>query len=339
MRGLVKIGALLSSLTVIATPSWATGTTAGTSIANQATLTYDAGAGTVSAQSNTVTVKVDELVRATVLSQDSSKQVAVSAGDTNQVLKFQLSNTGNGSEAFQITAANLTGDDFDTGSFTIYMDATGNGNEGDFDIATDTLLSGGLTPELAADESIVLWIVTDIPAVLTDGDKADVQMVARSNTFVTGGNNNPNTGDVIANAGDGNTNAVYGSTGIIADNASFVMSAIAVTMTKAISEIRDNLGQNGSQPVPGAEVDYVLTVSVTGSGTANSVVVSDPLPAELALQGGINGTITVNGSDLTATSLDSDNASYDANTNTITVNLGSVASGNTTTIEFTTIIQ
>lgn len=341
MRGLKLIGGFVSLL-LISSHSIAAGTNAGTTISNQASLTYDAGAGTVSTTSNTVTLTVDELIRGTILSQDAGKQIAVSPSDTNRALRYQLTNTGNGAEVFEITPANLTGDDFDTGSFTVYMDATGNGNEGTFDLATDTLLVGNLTPSLAEDESITLWIVTDIPATPTDGNKADVQVTARSNTYVTGGNNNPNSGDTIANAGDGSTTAVYGASGIIADNASFVVSAIQVTMTKAVTQIRDNLGQGGSQPVPGAEVDYSLTVNVTGSGTANTVVVSDPLPTELQLKDGINGEIQVVGeaTPRTASSADSDNAAYDANTNTITVNLGNITAGATpTVIQFTTVIQ
>jgi len=337
IRLISLLGAL--SVSVLSLQSHAAGTAAGTEIENQASVSYNAGAGTVTADSNVVKVKVQELVSATMQSQDAG-DVAVSPTQTGAVLKFMLTNTGNGNEAFVLTANNLTGDDFDASNFTFYSDSDGSG---DFDSSTDTLLTANTSPSLAADESLVIWVTSDIPSALADNDSADVQIAALSKTFSDASNSSPSPGDSVATAGDNATDAVYGSSGLVADQATLVVSAISVNIVKSRIAINDQFG--GTQPVPGAEVDYRITITVTGNGDANDLIVTDPLPSELTLKDGVSGTITVsldNGAtsnDETAAS-DTDSATYDANTSTISVDLGTVTSGaDPILIDFTTVIQ
>lgn len=329
----------LFTLALFANESMAAGTLAGTSIENQATVTYDAGAGTVSASSGIVTVEVQELINATIISQDSGN-VSVSSPQTDAYLKFQLTNTGNGTEAFEISQQNLTGsDDFDATFSSGYIDD----GDGIFEPGTDDVVYNNATPpSISPDASIVIWVASTIPSSIPDGDTAEVQVKALSKTFSDDAQTSPSAGDVVNNQGDSSTDAVMGTSGANADDeATFVVSAIDVAVAKMVSAVRDNLGGgSGTQPVPGAEVDYTLTVTVTGTGDADNISVSDPLPTELKLKDGISGVIRVGGVDETATSADSDGTSYDANTNTITVDLGTVTAGAAAiAIEFTTIIQ
>lgn len=338
MNTLRIIGGIFS-LALFANESIAAGTLAGTSIENQATVTYDAGAGTVSASSGKVFVTVQELINANIVSQDSAN-VSVSSPQTDAYLKFQLTNTGNGNEAFEISQQNLTGtDDFDATFSNVYLDD----GDGVFEPGTDDVIyDNSAAPSISPDASIVVWVASNIPAAITDGDTADVQVKALSKTFSDDAQNSPNAGDVVNSQGDSGTDAVMGTSGANADDdATFIVSAISVTIDKIVSAVRDNLGGGtGSQPVPGAEVDYTLTVTVIGTGDADNISVSDPLPTELKLKNDITGVITVGGVPETASSADTDGTSYDANTNTITVNLGSVTAGDPAiAIEFTTVIQ
>ena len=84
----------------VSAPALAAGVAAGTFIENTATATYSNGAATESVDSNTVTILVDELLDVTVASLDAS---AVPLGGGNAVLSFQITNTGNGPEAFELT--------------------------------------------------------------------------------------------------------------------------------------------------------------------------------------------------------------------------------------------
>ena len=92
---------LLLSASIGATAAHAVGVAAGTQIANTATATYDSGAASVSIQSNTVTVRVDELLNVAVTSL-SANPTAAAAGTA--VLTYQITNTGNGPESFDLSA-------------------------------------------------------------------------------------------------------------------------------------------------------------------------------------------------------------------------------------------
>ncbi len=333
MKQLVTLTSIIL-LAFSAMQSHAAGTQAGVVISNQATVTYTAGAGNISASSQIVTITVQELINATVISQDAAN-VSVSSPQTDAFLKFQITNTGNGNEAFLISQSDLTGnDEFDVGASTIYLDD----GDGVFEPGTDDILYN--TPSISPDASIVIWAASNIPSGQADGNRAEVQVSALSKTFSDAGLTNPNAGDFVSGTGDSNTDAVYGTGAANADDTGiFIISAITVTVNKEVTGVSDNLGGSGTQPIPGADVEYTLTVKVIGSGTANTVVVSDPLPIQLKLKGGTSGTITVNTVPMTAVS-DGDIASYDANTNTITVNLGDVTAGVADSIIiFTTTIQ
>ena len=324
-------GLVLASL--FAMQSHGAGTGAGTTISNTASVSYEVGGAEVTANSNTATVTVQELINVTIISQDSGN-VSVSSPQTGAELKFQLTNTGNGDEAFVIGQVNIGGDEFDVTLGTIYIDD----GDGVLDTNVDAIYDNTAPPSLAPDASITIWVTSDIPDSLNNNDSSEVQVSALSKTFSDDGQTNPDAGDVVTGGGDSTTDAVYGSAAANADDtATFVVSSIEVTIVKAISSITDQFGT--SQPVPGAEVVYSLTVTVTGTGDADSVTATDPLPSELLLKDGTSGIITVDGVDLTAVSGD-DDASYDANTNTVTVVLGTVTAGSADTIiSFTTEIQ
>lgn len=328
---------------LIAMQGHAAGTSAGTSISNQASVTYDVGGGTVTANSNTVNITVQELINVVISSQNTDS-VSVSSPDTDVALKFQISNTGNGDEAFIIQQKNLSDDDFDVTLSTIYLDD----GDGIYDPSKDVAYDNSTS--IASGESITIWVTSDIPDSLGNNQTADIQVSALSKTFNddSPSQTNPQPGDIVTGGGDAdgdgnNTDAVYGRSGAAIWSATFLVSAIEVSIVKAIGDINDNLGLNNTnvsgKPIPGAEVEYSLTVTVTGSGDATNVTVTDPLPDELTLKGGSDGSIFVDGLEQTAASGD-DNASYDANSDTITVDLGTItAGGSDSIITFTTVIK
>ena len=122
-------------------PALAAGTPAGTNIENTATATYDQpGGGEASITSNTVSLKVDELLDVSVASADPG-DVVTSPGATQQVLRFTLTNAGNGEEAFVLSAEQaIGGDDFDPSAAAIVLDSNGNGA---YDARIDTAYVGG----------------------------------------------------------------------------------------------------------------------------------------------------------------------------------------------------
>ena len=98
--------------------------------------------------------------------------------------------------------------------------------------------------------------------------------------------------------------------------------------------ISDPLG--GNQPVTGATMTYSIDVSVAG-GTTNSVVITDPIPANTTYT---TGTLTLNAGTLTDVA-DADAGDVgDTTANTVTVNLGNLTPASPVqTITFDVIIN
>ena len=304
---------LLSSQSV-----WAAGTTAGTDITNTATADYFIGVTPLTATSNTTTTTVDELLNVTLVGQDAGSQVTVGPGDTSQVLTYQITNTGNGTDSYSLAATNLVGDDFDATAIAIYLDD----GDGIFN-AADTLLDGSNDPVMNADDVITVFIVADIPAGLFNGDIANIDLTVDSNT-ATGA-----PGTVVVGGGDGGTNAVVGAGGGT-DSAteSYVVSNVVVSLLKSAS-IVDPFG--GSDPVPGATITYSIDVTVTGAGTASGVVISDPIPVDTTY---VNASMTLGGVPLTDAVDGIDDADFGVTAlNTITIDMGDLTAG-TQTITF-----
>jgi len=299
-------------------PAWALGTPAGTDITNAATADYFIGVTPLTATSNTTTTTVDELMNVTVVGQDAGSQVTVGPGDTNQVLTYQITNTGNGTDNYSLTASNQVGDDFDATSIAIYLDD----GDGVFN-AADILLDGSNDPVMNADDVITVFVVADIPAGLFDGDIANIGLTVGSNTAIGA------PGTAVVGGGDGGTDAVVGASGG-ADSAteSYVVSNVVVSLLKSVS-IVDPFG--GSDPAPGATITYSIDVTVTGGGTASAVVISDPIPANTTY---VSNSMTLGGGALTDAVDGLDGADFDITApNMVTVDMGDLTAG-TQTITF-----
>ncbi|MBU6266308.1 MAG: DUF11 domain-containing protein [Sphingomonadales bacterium] len=295
---------------VLASPAaHATGVAAGTAINNVATATYSTGTGTGTVTSNTVTVKVAELLNVAVAPLTSTP---VAAGSNAAVLSFQVTNTGNGSEAFNLTAnPTVAGNAFNGTIQQVVIDSNGNGT---YDPGTDTVITNGsASAALPADGNVKVFVVVNLPAGVTDTQVSQVRLSAVSTT----GSGNPGT--LFAGKGDGGVDAVVGASH--ADQnalASLVASLATISLTKSAT-IADTFG--GTAPLPGATVTYTLIAHATGTGTATGVHVTDAIPTGTTYQG---GTLTLNGTGLT------DAADADAGTGSasgIDVTLGTMAGG------------
>ena len=306
----------------VATPAWAAGTIAGTDIQNIASATYDGGSGPVTIQSNTVTIRVDELLDVTVASTDPG-DIITSPGATGNVQTFRITNTGNGSEAFALTANVANGgDDFDPTLQQIVIDTNGNGV---YDPGVDDVYVAGTNdPVLAPDQSRVVFVITSTPAGVVDTNRASVGLTAAAVT----GTGAPGTN--FPGAGQGGGNAVVGTTGADSTaNGFLAVQAASVSLLKSAS-ILDPFG--GNRPVPGAIVTYSLVATVSGSGTLNNLVVTDPIPVGSQYQA---GSITLEAATLTD-AVDADAGDY--NGTRISVAAGNVPAGQTRTITFRVLI-
>ena len=289
VAGLALVGAPLAS--------HAAGTPAGTSIQNTAQVSYTLGSSTVTTSSNTSSVTVAEILDAVLTI--AAPTVQVSPGATTEELVFTLTNTGNGTEAFDLTAlsAGVVGDDFDPTLATpsIYFDTD---NSGDFSAADVAYSAGANDPVLAADASVRLIVVNGITNTAVNGNRGRSQLTAAA---ASGSSDIPGTSFGLV--GDGGVEAVAGTTG--GDAVLFGEYLVADVLLTAVKSqtIADQFA--GARPLPGARINYQIVVTASGSGTATAAGFSDLIPANTTY---VAGSLELNGAAL------SDTADGDAGT-------------------------
>ena len=294
----------------------ATGVTAGTTISNTASATYTSGSANGTVSSNTVNVRVDELLDVAVTPLTTTP---ATAGANDVVLEYSITNTGNGSEAFKVTVnPAVAGNDFNATVMSIVVDSNGNGT---YEPGTDQIItSGSATPAIAADGTLKIFVIVRLPATATDGQTSQVQLIADAAT----GTGTPGT--VFAGQGAGGGDAVVGSsTASKFANDALVAALAAVSLAKTAS-IADPFG--GTQPVPGAVVTYTLTATVSGSGDVSAFHITDAFPAGTTYQ---PGTLRLGTATLTDAS---DTDAGVATASAIDVNIGTATGGTTKVVKF-----
>ncbi|MEL6531004.1 MAG: hypothetical protein AAFQ27_13665 [Pseudomonadota bacterium] len=307
---------VLATFTLSA-PAMAAGVDAGSLIENTASATYEDGEGTKTVDSNTVTVRVDELLDVTVTSQDGGP---IPSEPGQDVLTFEVTNQGNGPEEFTLTAnPAVAGNDFDTSVTSIAIDTNGNGV---YDAGVDEILTGPeTTPELAPDEAVTVFVIVEVPGGVNDGDSSDVELIAEAVT----GTGAPGTS--FAGAGVAGGDAIVGATG--ADDAatgSIVVGLTTVDLTKAVSLV-DPFG--GSSAVPGSVATFTLTAVVVGNGSLDSLVITDSIPDDTTY---VAGSLALDGGSLTDQS--GDDAGEGSDIAGISVDIGTVNGGDTFEVTF-----
>ncbi len=261
----------------------AAGTTAGTSIVNNASLSFSVGGvKQTDVTSNDDTFVVDRKIDFLLENKDA-EQILVVPGSTDQITTWSITNEGNLAQKFAFTAAQLTGGE------TVYSDADTQDSTGlivEYDNAgTWTVLT---TLEIAVDATISLRIKTDINIARVDGDVMNISLTAKA--IDASGNLETNTAGADNKAVEDTVLAEgAGATGDIKENGIFVawggyiIAAPNLSLSKTSCVLTDpiNLTSNPKR-IPGATVLYILDISNTGTSTdATDVNVSDDLAGTL----------------------------------------------------------
>ncbi len=326
---LARVVSLTSLLAVLcfAQPALAVGTLAGTDISNTASVSYTLNGAPITENSAPAVITVAEILDVDVTLQ--SPQLPVAPGDTNQAIVFTVTNTGNGTETFSLAAlSTIAGDDFDPALSTpdsIFFDTDGSGDLSPGDVP---YVSGTNDPVLAPDAAVTVLVANDIPAGLLDTNIGQTQLTA---TSVTGSGV---AGTVIAGAGDGGVDAMVGVTeGDAVDTGEYIIETINFTVAKTAAVI-DQFG--GTTPVPGAQITYQITTTVTGTGIAVGAVVNDPVPANTTY---LPESMTLNGAVL-SDAADADVGEFNAGGPSIAVALGDLsAADGPQVVEFIVVID
>jgi uncharacterized repeat protein (TIGR01451 family) len=277
--------------------AYANGTPSGTIINNQATVDYSVG-GVAQAQisSPVATFRVDTRIDLDV--EQISGPVVTQPGQTDVMALFRVINTGNSTQGYQLAIANeATGtpgpsgnDSQDVTNIRIFVDD----GDGTYEPLQDTAAH---IDSLVTDPDGVelrVFVFADIPLIATNGQLANLRLTARaavpgSNGATlespTGGPDDPNVVDVVF--ADPARDATE------SDANQYRIESAALTLNKTATVVSDEFGSPSPKAIPGAVVQYTVTVINNSTTTAaNAVTVTDNIPANTTF---VSGSITVNG--------------------------------------------
>jgi uncharacterized repeat protein (TIGR01451 family) len=299
----------------------AAGTTAGTVITTTAAVNFIQDGVT-----HTLTAGNSFMVdRALNLVVTKTSDVNTAPTTSNVALSFLVSNTSNTSLRFALSAVSEATNTWTMNNVRIYRDNDGSGI---WD-AGDTPYSDASTfGDLASNVSITVLIVADAPAGLTINQAAHYDLIAAAvdagtlnASAATAGPDTPGVETVFLDtagsaAGDAARDGKHSATGVFSVSG----AALNVVLNKTVA-ILDQWG--GSLAIPGATLRYTIAATTTGGGTANNVVVSDPLPENTTF---ISNSLRLNNTALTEIA-DSDAGDVGATMpNAVTVKLGNLTS-------------
>jgi uncharacterized repeat protein (TIGR01451 family) len=291
--------AITAALLLVATQAGALGTDAGTDVNNTATVGYSVGGiSQTGVTSNTATFKVDRRILLTV-AESGGAYTDVTPGSTAQVLTFTVTNDTNDTVDFRLTAAqDATGatdafggtDAFDAGNVQVFVDSNNNNT---YDAGTDAVAFLDEVPEGA---TRTVFVVSDIPLGQANGDTAGVTLTAiaaqaggtgalGSDWTQTAGGDTAGTVDTVFGDVAGDTDA--NRDGRHSDDDAYRVRTATLAVTKTSSVISDPFnGGTNPKRIPGAVVEYCITVSNTGATAADAIALTDNLPAEVTYNPG-----------------------------------------------------
>lgn len=332
------------AMILASSPAYASGTSAGTTITNTATVNFQVGGVSQTAVSGSDSFTVDRKVNLTT-AEVGSATTSVSPGQTSAVTTFLVTNTSNATLDFNLAATQLSGgtaqhggtDNFDATNVRMFADTNSNGS---YDAGTDQQIT--YLDQIAADASARVFVVVDIPVSRVTGDVAGVRLTATAReataagslgaaiTETTGGN----TSGVDTVFADTNANGNTARDGADFYGDDYTVLAAALTVTKTSRIVSDPInGSTNPLMIPGATVEYCIAVAnAAGSATATNVSVSDTLPATTTFEAGFG--ILVNGT-VTGATCNADGSSGGAhNSGVVTATLSDIAAGTTRTVLF-----
>jgi len=294
--------------------TFAAGTTAGTAIDNLATVSYDVntvpqtviesapgtGNATPGIGSGTITTfVVDNRVNFT-LAQVGSANTTVNSGDTDAFVEFTLTNDGNSAQDFNMSVLQLASTDTAVNTLLDTDDDMANlrirvGNGGGVPALGDLPYGD----EIAEDTTVTVYVFGDADVVLglVDGDVANLELSATVAEAGTANTLGADLGNDVLNADSAAEENVFVEGGglVLGDGIElardgFIVSGAGLTVTKVATVVSDPFNTADFKAIPGAVVEYVITVANSGSLDADNVSIADAIDGDIpAVPGFITG--------------------------------------------------
>lgn len=339
---LLTTSSLAATLLIAAVPAHAAGVAAGTSITNNVTVDFQVSGVNQTQRNASDTFVVDRVINLTV-AEVGNVTTNVVPGQTGAAVAFTLTNTSNEVLDFALTATQLASgtaahggtDIFDVTTFGIFFDTNTNGV---YNAGTD--LAATFVDELAADAAVTLFLVGSVPIGQTNGQVAGVILTATARE----GGVAAAQGAAITQTTGANTAAkdtVFADTagvsdaarnGAHADDDDFTVVTATLGVTKSSRVISDPVNNlTNPKMIPGAVIEYCIAIANTGGAAATSIVINDPVPAQL---GFVSSSILLNGTTTGATCNSDGVAGGTYSAPTVSGTIASIAAGTTRTLVF-----
>jgi len=274
--------------------AWADGTPSGTPIDNTATIDYTVG-GVSQTQitSNTASFVVDNRVDLTVTTIDGDV-VSVVPGSFNQVLTYTVTNGGNTTQDYSLTAPNSAAgafgypETFDANNVRVFVDSNGNST---FEFGTDTAI---YIDELVMDATITVFVVSDIPAGQVDADVASYDLIAQTaegagpgaqGADILGDDagivDDPTNVEIVFADGAGSADPINDGRHSSLDG--YMVLTAMLNVAKSADVVDDPVnGTTNPKAIPGATMEYTVDIGNTGNAAADNVTIDDAIPANSA---------------------------------------------------------
>ena len=290
-----KIGRLLrlsaaAGLLLLGQQAVAVGTDAGTTIDNTAVITYTVNnAAQTPLNADAPQFVVDRVVNFT-LDTVNAALTPTAPGENGAIVLYTLTNIGNSPVDFRLVADNLAAgddDDMEAGTFVSFVDTNSNGvvDAGELDFV-DALAEGA---------TVTITVLADAPDIVVNGETALVELTVTAADPGAGINPGPDgalgldlddtapdTAAGIENVFDEDGPGVGGDGVQVFDADGYIFESAVLNIAKASSVYSDPVnGTTSPFAIPGAIIEYTVTISNAGTSATTSLTITDDIQADL----------------------------------------------------------
>ena len=355
---LLGAASIATLVALTASPALAgTGTTAGSSVVNTATVNFSVGGVAQTPQTASNTFVVDnKIVLTDVLSQAAT--TTVSPGQTGAVLTYQAYNGSNTTIDMALAAAAQANGATAAHGGTVNQTATtytywvNSASTYTTSAPTCTYSAGSVTQvtwldEVPAGDYACVYVLANIPAGATNGQIAGTNLTVTAEAGGTSGTQGavltasagawtPGSVQTVLADGTGNGTGDVNYDGKYTALGDYTLAAPVLSVNKIATVISDPVdGTTNPKAIPGATLQYCIVVAnAAGGAQATSLSVSDVLPAAVTYKASsvyLNATVTGSGATATCTAsggtAGTDAANWNAGTTTVSGNLANLAAG------------
>jgi len=227
----------------------------------------------------------------------NSAATSVIPGSTNQVTTFFIRNDGNAAQGVNLSQALYAGAVFGNSSSAVlltnvrrFVESTAAYSGAACQSPTAPAQPGGMAftlgtdtaqniSTLAPDTCTWVYVVADVPVTSLNGTYQNVELTGVAREAVTLNALTPNNG-----ADTAGVDIVFADpSATVADRDQYAVVTAAFNVIKASAVIDDFVSTAPNfKPIPGARVEYTLTLTNNGGATADTVAITDALPIQTA---------------------------------------------------------